>query len=613
MGIFRTNNPAEFDDLDGVIINEVSPPPSVQGVSSNTAILLAEFERGPVGELSEFVGSIGELHELYGKSSAGGNQEIKNKKFGRLKVIRAAASDAVKATLSVDTKIKFDAKYPGLYGNSLRVTVEDASGDVPAVAQVENVTFVADSSGSLDGQGLLLQDDAGSVAFWSDNGDSGTTIPAWASAADRAVEVTTVADDDTAVDVAIAFAAAINSDSKFSVPVPTTAVATVTHTPAGVRSAGGAAGGTSGFSSLVQTTGAAAIEGGSKYTIRDASANGVLPTEIYDNVSIASVGSTFANSALVDVSVLDDSSGEVANQAETALATGSDGTIADTDYQSALVAAEVEGAGNVVWSDKYNTNIRDYLETHVVNVPDKMVILADDDPEATDTVAKTTVADYRDTEGRIIFAWNALKSRIDGVDTWTSPAGWIASVISNTSPHIDPAAASNVAYTLGATDVRHKVSRSKYIQLKDAGIAGFEKDSDYGGSGIKLKSGIVTQIVNSSKVMIHRRRMADFLTNSIAKFLKLYQNLPNTAANRALIEGQITQWDSGLIADGILPSDEEVSGGKARAIDAESLNTDATIAAGQFRLLYKRRIFSSMRFINLQAEIGESVVVTEAE
>ena len=195
MGIFRSDNVADFDAVDGIIVNEVSPPPSVQGVPSNTAILLGQFQRGPKGELSEFVKSIGEIHETHGKSNASGNQELKNKKFGRLKVIRVVASDAVKALLAVDAKLTFTAKYFGVYGNLLKITVEDASNDAAAVAQVENLTSPADVSGSLDGQGVLLQDNAGSVAFWSDNGDSGTTIPAWASAADRAIEVTTIVDD----------------------------------------------------------------------------------------------------------------------------------------------------------------------------------------------------------------------------------------------------------------------------------------------------------------------------------------------------------------------------------------------------------------------------------
>ncbi len=613
MGIFRTNNVAEFDDVDGIIVNEVSPPPSVQGVSSNTAILLGQFERGPRGDLSEFVGSIGELHEIYGKSTATGNLELRNKRFGRLKVIRVAAADAVKATLTVDAKLRFDAKFVGVYGNSIKVTVEDASNDAAAVAQVENLTSVADVASSLDAGGVLLQDDAGSVAFWIDVGDSGTTIPGWASAADRAVEVTTIVADDSAIAVSIAMAAAIDGDAKFTVPVPTTAVAVITHTPAGPRTSGGADGAADGFAFVTVTLGALAIEAGSKYTVQDTGATAILPTEVYDNIKIADVvAATFVASQLVDVTLLASGS-EVANQAATPLATGSDGALVDNDYLTALVAAEVELAGNVLWSDKYNDIIRDGLKTHGVTAPDKIMVLAGDDPEETDTVAKSKVTAYRDVAGRIVYAWNALKTRINGVNTFTSPAGWIASIISNTSPHIDPAAASNVQYTLGASDIRHKVSRSKYIQLKEAGIAGFERDSDLGGTGIKLKSGIVTQIANAGKVMIHRRRMADFLTSSIARFLKHFQNEPNTAANRALVEGQVTQWDQGLIIDGILPSDAEVTDGKARAIDAETLNTPTTIAAGKFFLLYKRRIFSSMRNIILQAEIGESVVVTEVE
>jgi hypothetical protein len=107
--------------------------------------------------------------------------------------------------------------------------------------------------------------------------------------------------------------------------------------------------------------------------------------------------------------------------------------------------------------------------------------------------------------------------------------------------------------------------------------------------------------------------MADYLTNSIGFFLKNYQNAPNTAAKRRESKAAITAWDDQLIRDGILPSDAEVQSGLARLIDVESLNTDLSVGQGFFKILYKRRIYSSMRFIVLQAEIGETVVVTEGE
>ena len=61
-----------------------------------------------------------------------------------------------------------------------------------------------------------------------------------------------------------------------------------------------------------------------------------------------------------------------------------------------------------------------------------------------------------------------------------------------------------------------------------------------------------------------------------------------------------------------MPKDAEVQSGKASIIDTQSLNTDDSIANGFFKIVYKRRIYSSMRYIVLQTEIGTGVVVTES-
>mgnify|MGYP001557843985 FL=1 len=112
-------------------------------------------------------------------------------------------------------------------------------------------------------------------------------------------------------------------------------------------------------------------------------------------------------------------------------------------------------------------------------------------------------------------------------------------------------------------------------------------------------------------MMIYRRRMADYLTNSVGRFLKNYQNAVNSANNRALVKGAIMTFITSLENDGILPKDSEVSGGVAKLVDVESLNTPSSIAAGFFKIQWRQRIYSSMRYIVLNAEIGESVVVTE--
>lgn len=606
--IYRTNNPLEFDDVDGIIIDETAPAPSVQGAPANTAILVGRFQRGPDNELIE-PGSIGRLLELYGAYMSSGRKQIVNKKFGRLRIIRTVASDATKATYTHESKIKFDAKYKGSYGNNIEVVIDSENVVIPAVAQVETLTHGVQT----DRDGWLLYDSNGSVAVVIDLNSAGNPLPAWATAADRVIDIPVSSGTPSVLNNALV--AALDGDSEFSATNPNGTTVVVTQTVAGDVQDGAYQGAESGFGISVTTQGADAStvddSDGVDITITDKNSDAVLQQEIYKNVQIANVGSTFANSELVDVTVLDTGSGELGSLSATLLASGSDGTEADTDYEASIAVAEQENAGNVLWTDKYSATIKGYLKQHVLNAPDKMVIVSTDSPEANLATALSDVNGYRDTEGRIIYAFNGLQTRISGILEWTSAASWMASIISNTAPHIDPAYAQNIQYTLGATDVKNKLTRSQFIQLKEAGIAGIEFDRDLGG--FKFRSGIVTQILNSSKVTILRRRMTDFLTTSYAQFLKNYQNAPNTQAKRSEVKGQLLAFDDGLINDGILPSDNELNEGNARLYDTESLNTANVLAQGFFKILIKRRIYSSMRFIVIQAEIGESVIVTEGD
>jgi phage tail sheath protein FI len=474
MGIYRTNDPTQFDDIDGIVVDESAPPSAISGAAANVAILVAQFQRGPV-DLSLPLGSIGEFHEVYGKSSFSGNVQLKNKKFGALRIIRAIASDAAKATLTIDSKIKFDAKYFGAYGDSIEVTVA-----------------------------------------------AGSSI-------------------------------------------------------------------------------------GSKYTIQDTSADAVLPVEIYDDIVIADiVAATFAGSRLVDATVLS-TAAEPTPQAATPLAGGSDGSIVDTDYEAAIVYAEEEKAGNVIFLDSYNSTRNGYLKTHVAATQDKMCIVCGDEGDDK-AAAIADAANYRDADGRIMYAWPYVQTSIDGALVLTPPAAWVASIFSQTSPHIALSYTGNTGFLAGITDLEYKESRSGYIALNAAGVLSLERDKDV---GFLVKNAITTHLVNTEKREVLRRRMADFLTTSIAYYLKNYQNDVNSSAKRDEVKAAILSFDSLLVADKILPGQQDVKGGAPLLVDTESLNTDAVVASGQFRILYKRRIFSSMRFIVLQAEIGTSVVVTE--
>lgn len=604
--VFRSSDPTVWDDVDGIVIDESAPPANVAGVAANTAILVGETQRGPT-EMT-LVSSIGEFFEKYGKNdSYGVNSALKNKKFGLLKVIRALASDSVLATRafssSATPRITFSAKQgKGVYGNSIQVKIEEASS---ARQEQWSIDAVADSSDSLDGKYFILPDNAGTVAFWIDTDDSGTSAPS--HGADRAVEITTIETDDSASTVASKVAAAINADSKFSAEVDEDDDTLVIVTASVYDELDDDFNeGDAGFDITLLQEG---VYAGKKYTIHDNNLGAVLPDEVYDDVGIASITSdTFAASQLI-IAVVNSSAADPDNSAFVGLQSGSDGAIADTDYETAIALAEVENAGNFIFLDSYNSTRNGYLKQHVANTQDKMTVVSG--PEAqTVSEAVTDVANYRDADGRIIYAFPWVQTSIGGVLTYTNPASWLVSIMSQTSPHIDPAFAGNVQFSSGMTALKLALNRNNYISLKNAGICAFERDEDL---GFKVKSGIVTQIANSSKVTITRRRMADFLTVSVAAFLKNYQNAVNGKSERTEVKGAILNFIRGLEDSRILPKDSDVNTGKAKLVDTEVLNTDTTIGLGFFKILWKQRIFSSMRFIVLQAEIGETVVVTDQE
>ncbi len=480
MSIFRSTDPTTWDDVDGIIINESAPAPNVAGVAANIGILVGQAERG-LSQLTE-IGSIGEFFELFGKNdSFGMNKSLKNKKFGRLRVIRVVAAAAVQAkeefaSSSVD-RIRFKAKQgKGAFGNAIQVKIEAGSSS------------------------------------------------------------------------------------------------------------------------------------GKKYTVKDTTPGSVMLQEVYDNVVITEIATKlhFAGSLLVDVEVLS-SAAEPDNAAFTALAGGADGTVADSDYETAIALAAIEGAGNFLFLDEYSSARNGYLELHAAETQDKMVILCGAENDSV-SAAIADVANYRDVDGRIIYAFPYVQTSIGGVLVYQNPASWLASILTQTAPQVDPAFTKNAQFLVGVTALKYALTRAQYINLKDAGICSFEYDQEI---GFKVKSGVVTQIADSSKVTILRRRMADYLTNSVGTFLKNYQNAVNSKENRSLVKGSILGFVQSLQNDGILPKDSEVKTGKATLVDTESANTDSSIAAGFFKIIWKQRIYSAMRYIVLSAEIGESVVVTE--
>lgn len=122
----------------------------------------------------------------------------------------------------------------------------------PSIAEVSRIVTVADIAGSLDAKYFVIYDSAGSVGVWFDVDNSGTLIPAGASACARAIEVTGVTTGMTAPQVATVLAAALEADAQFTATSSTSTV-TVTDVVAGGRT--DLTAGDSGFTVSVTTQG----------------------------------------------------------------------------------------------------------------------------------------------------------------------------------------------------------------------------------------------------------------------------------------------------------------------------------------------------------------------
>ncbi len=251
MSIFYSTNPNDWAALDGIYIDEVTPPPSVVGVPTNVACIVGQFERGSTAMQS--VGSPGDLYELYGNNlNYSGPVALQNKKFGALNVVRVVASSGGAAAThsflnaSSSSAIVFTALWEGAYGNNLQVTIA-----------------------------------------------AGTTT-------------------------------------------------------------------------------------GSKYTVHDGNPNAVFPDEVYDNVVITGIAASnpFAVSNLIVGTPMRTNQGEPATISATSLSSGSDGSIADTDYQTAIALTQVDNSCNVLFLDSYNSARNGYLKTSMAATEDKMAIVA---------------------------------------------------------------------------------------------------------------------------------------------------------------------------------------------------------------------------------------------
>ena len=138
--------------------------------------------------------------------------------------------------------------------------------------------------------------------------------------------------------------------------------------------------------------------------------------------------------------------------------------------------------------------------------------------------------------------------------------------------------------------------------MKAAGICGIRIDRT---SGPVFQSGITTSLV-SGRTRISRRRMADFIQDSLARQGNLYVKQLLTDDVRTAILSETDAFLASLRAEAT-PQFQRIA---AYSVDGTSGNTPEQEAAGIYVLTVAVRLLSEADNIVLLSNISESVVVT---
>lgn len=285
---------------------------------------------------------------------------------------------------------------------------------------------------------------------------------------------------------------------------------------------------------------------------------------------------------------------------------------------------------NVVCSARMSDNIRVAMKAHVATASARSLgRLAIIRPQLTTVALSTVLADAAPGVGatraeRVIYTWpgvrtyvpEAVNLRLKTADSLTTVDGvldvgsdlYMASILSNLPPENNPGQAiapvpELMATILGLQRGAPQLDLAEYINLRARGIAAPRLDQT---SGPIFQSGITTSLVSGQK-NINRRRMADFIQDSIARRINIYSKTLLTDSNRDSIDAEVDAFLAGLLSIDN-PAGQRIA---EYQLDSRSGNTAARLAKGIYVIIVRVRTLVSGDFLVLQTEIGEGVVIQQ--
>lgn len=308
----------------------------------------------------------------------------------------------------------------------------------------------------------------------------------------------------------------------------------------------------------------------------------------------------------------------------------------DALYQTALLSLLnddlPESTVSHVWAARKSQNIRVSLNT-TVNTKSARGIgtTCSISPELsglfTQTTALATVTQAADPgvganrSERVFYNWPPVQTFVseaaniqiataDGNVTFSGQLdvtadGWMASVLGNLPPERNPGEVSATTQTvlapiLGYARAVPLLDINAWILLKASGISGIRIDAN---TGPEFQSGITSSLTNG-QTSISRRKMADYIEDSLGQIAKPYNKLPATNQN---IDSCVAQINDFLT---LLQSPDNAAAQRINSfvVDPISGNSPAMAAANIFVIIVRVQTLPSMDFIVIQVTAGPGVV-----
>lgn len=308
----------------------------------------------------------------------------------------------------------------------------------------------------------------------------------------------------------------------------------------------------------------------------------------------------------------------------------------DALYSSAFTALLNEESParevNIVWPARKSNTIRTSIKQHVLDASAQGIgrtcCISPELDTAKATAIATITGDSAPGVGatrdeRVNYSWPGAQTFVpEAVDTLLATAdgkttdegildvtgdGFLASVLSNLAPERNPGESSAttrraLASVLGLARNTPALTMNHYISLRQKGIAGLRIDRTVGPV---FQSGITSSLTSGQK-NINRRRMADYIEDSLAQRFVQLSKLPLTNSLRDTIISEANEFLDGLLSTDN-PAAQRINGFE---VDGVSGNTPALCARGVFVLIVRVQTLATADFITIQAEVGEGVVIT---